>query len=133
MSFFANVEIVSVYTTEQAIGDGVLVDLGFVTVKTERTPNMSVKVPLFLLGRIVATPGALDALETAGQAATEFLARHICGDWGKLCDEDRRENEHSLKHHLRLLSAYALGDGTKIWVITEASREVTTLLLPSEY
>ena len=87
----------------------------------------------FPLGRVVATPGALGALEEAGQTPLEFLARHARGDWGELDEHDRQENELSLVHGFRLLSAYSLSNGTRIWIITEADRSATTLLLPSEY
>jgi hypothetical protein len=89
--------------------------------------------PKFPLGQIVATPGALTALTDAGNTATEFLDRHVQGDWGELDEEDRRENERSLNDNCRLLSAYRLRDGTKIWIITEADRSSTTILLPEEY
>jgi hypothetical protein len=89
--------------------------------------------PTFPLGQVVATPGALSALAEAGQTPLEFIARHATGDWGDLGEEDRRENERSLRDGCRLLSAYRLQDGTKIWVITEADRSSTTLLLPEEY
>ena len=88
---------------------------------------------LFALGRVVATPGALDALQAAGQGPGALLARHVRGDWGELCEEDRQENAAALKHGFRLLSAYTLKDGVRLWIITEADRSVTTLLLPSEY
>lgn len=88
---------------------------------------------LFGLGQIVATPGALLALAKAGQSPCEFLARHHSGDWGDLEEEDRQENARSLEHGFRLPSAYKTGVGEKLWVITEADRSVTTLLLPSEY
>lgn len=87
----------------------------------------------FQLGRMVATPGALEALSNVGQDAIEFIYRHQQGDWGCLSDEDKLENEFSVDKHLRLLSAYRLKDETKIWVITEADRSSTTILLPSEY
>lgn len=87
----------------------------------------------FPLGRFVATPGSLIALSEAGQTPQEFVRRHQVGDWGDLDHEDREENERSLKIGCRLLSAYHLRDGTKIWIITEADRSATTLLLPSEY
>jgi len=90
-------------------------------------------MPKFRLGQIVATPGALDALLTAGQTPGFFLRRHVSGDWGELDEEDRRENELSVVQGFRLLSAYTLSSGTKIWIITEADRSATTLLLPSEY
>jgi len=89
--------------------------------------------PKFPLGQVVATPGALAALSEAGQSPNEFIRRHAVGDWGELDDDDRRENERSLRDDCRLLSAYRLRDGTKIWVITEADRSATTLLLPEEY
>src|SRR5262245_34514975 len=78
--------------------------------------------PLFPLGHVVATPGALDALQAAGQQAQEFLARHVRGDWGELTDDDWRENNFSLTRTLRLLSDYHLTNGEKIWIITEADR-----------
>lgn len=87
----------------------------------------------FPLGQVVATPGVIDALSTAGQTPLEFIARHAAGDWGELDEHDRLENKRSLKTGCRLLSAYSLRTGTKIWVITEADRSATTLLLPEEY
>ena len=87
----------------------------------------------FDLGRIVATPGALKALERAGETPLTFLRRHVAGDWGNLDEHDRTENELSVREGFRLLSAYELSDGTKIWIITEADRSSTTILLPSEY
>jgi hypothetical protein len=87
----------------------------------------------FQLGRMVATPGALEALKEAGQDAIEFIYRHQQGDWGDLKEEDKRENEFSVDKYLRIFSAYHLKDQTKIWIITEADRSVTTVLLPSEY
>jgi hypothetical protein len=89
--------------------------------------------PLFPLGRILATPGALGALQNAGQDARELLARHAAGDWGTLSEDDRHANDCAITHALRLLSAYHLTTGEKIWVITEADRSATTLLRPSEY
>lgn len=87
----------------------------------------------FPLGRIVATPGALGALEQAGESPDSFIKRHVTGDWGELDAEDRQENEFSVEHSFRLLSSYTLKSGTKLWIITEADRSSTTLLLPSEY
>jgi hypothetical protein len=84
-------------------------------------------------GRIVSTPGALRAMEEAGDDPAFFLARHLAGDWGELDAEDVKENEFSLANGFRLLSAYRLSNGTKIWVITEADRSSTCVLLPSEY
>jgi hypothetical protein len=89
--------------------------------------------PLFELGQIVATPGALDALQEAGQQPAEFISRHVVGDWGDLSEEDRNENQYSLGKGLRLLSCYHTAVGSKIWIITEANRSATTILLPEEY
>jgi hypothetical protein len=88
---------------------------------------------LFPLGQVVATPGALDALQEAGQHPLELLRRHQAGDWGDLSEEDKAENEFSVDKELRIFSAYILTTGVKIWVITEADRSYTTLLLPAEY
>jgi len=87
----------------------------------------------FDLGQVVATPGALDALEKTGQTPDEFISRHVSGDWGKLPPEDKQSNAEALDGSGRLVSAYHLNDGTKIWVISEWDRSRTTLLLPSEY
>lgn len=89
--------------------------------------------PRFDLGRIMLTPGADEALKSSGQEAWKFLARHASGDWGEVPPEDWEENELSLMRELRLLSAYRTGKGERLWVITEADRSVTTLLLPEEY
>ena len=90
-------------------------------------------IPLFPAGQVVATPGALTLLEQANKTAFEFLSRHLRGDWGDLCDDDRVENELSLKEGFRLMSSYVVTDNEKLWIITEADRSTTTLLLPSEY
>jgi hypothetical protein len=87
----------------------------------------------FAMGQIVATPGALMALEEAGQLPQEFLHRHAAGEWGDLDEHDRRANDQALRGGGRLLSAYITKNGTKIWIITEWDRSVTTILLPSEY
>lgn len=87
----------------------------------------------FSLGRILITPGVLAALEETEESPWGFLRRHASGDWGELCAEDRQENEFALGKHLRLFSAYLLRDGQKLWIITEADRSATTLLLPEEY
>jgi len=94
---------------------------------------MDGKQPLFPLGQVVATPGALKALAEAGQQPGEFLDQHVIGDWGNLETDDKAENESSLKEGFRILSAYTLSTGKKVWVITEADRSATTLLLPEEY
>ena len=86
---------------------------------------------LFPSGKIVATPGVLSLAER-GIDLLEYLKRHLNGDWGDLCDEDKVENLYSLKHGLRLLSTYNTPFG-RLWIITEADRSVTTFLLPEEY
>lgn len=90
-------------------------------------------IPLFPAGRLVATPGALALLEQVNKSPRELLSRHLSGDWGDLCPEDKTENELSLKYGFRLLSSYHVTDTENIWIITEADRSVTTLLLPAEY
>ena len=89
----------------------------------------------FSLGMIVVTRGVNDrvAVDTSFSLfVLESLKRHAKGDWGNLCDEDKRENDFSLDKHLRLLSSYQYKD-IKIWVISEGDRSVTTVLFPSEY
>lgn len=93
----------------------------------------SENIPKFSLGRLVATPGALAVLSDAKQEPFEFLARHQCGDWGELNPEDKAENDLSVQEGLRILSAYQTRTNVKIWIITEADRSVTTILLPEEY
>ena len=89
--------------------------------------------PLFDMGEIVATPGALQTLIEAGQHPGVLLTRHVTGDWGDLDDEDKKENELSLEKGYRLLSSYKLATGEKLWIITESDRSVTTILRPNEY
>jgi hypothetical protein len=87
----------------------------------------------FELGQIVATPGALAAMEAAGHIPPEFLLRHKNGDWGSVPEEDARENERALRDGDRLFSAYPTQQQETLWVITEADRSATTMLLPDEY
>lgn len=87
--------------------------------------------PKFSLGRLVATPGVLSAL-TPAEIQTA-LSRHVSGDWGELDDHDRQENEFSLREGFRILSAYLSKADIKFWIITEADRSSTTVLLPEEY
>lgn len=91
----------------------------------------------FELGVVVATPGALQALGSA-ELAGELLGRHASGDWGDLCESDKRANDQALEYGGRIFSAYDLPGGGKVWVITEAAgddghRASTCVLLPSEY
>jgi hypothetical protein len=87
----------------------------------------------FPLGRLFLTPGAIEALEEAGQSPQEFINRHARLEQGELCEDDHRENLFSVSRPLRIFSAYKTANGVKIWVITEADRSSTTALLPSEY
>ena len=84
-------------------------------------------------GRLLATPGALQAAEDAGDDLRVYLSRHARGNWGVVDAEDWRTNDRALIDGTRLLSAYLLRDGTKVWIITEADRSATTILLPDEY
>jgi hypothetical protein len=88
---------------------------------------------LFPLGDLVATPNALNALRSCGFTPMELIGRHCVGDWGDLPLTDAQANFDALRRGGRLLSSYLLADGTKVWVITEADRSMTTVLLPSEY
>jgi hypothetical protein len=85
------------------------------------------------LGLVVATPGALRILEEVGVSPASLLIRHVNGDWGELDDHDRKENEFSLNNGFRILSSYTLSIGERVWVMTEADRSSTCILLPSEY
>ena len=101
----------------------------------------------FPLGQIVATPGALELLQETGFSAAALISRHVHGSWGDLSEEDRAENEFAVTRRLRILSCYRLVDAARLaatptdkrsslptlWIITEADRSVTTLLLPREY
>ena len=90
-------------------------------------------IMLFPLGMTLITPGARDAIADAGQLPLTFLERHVSGDWGELSEADKRENDASIEKGFRILSAYRTSEGVKLWVITEADRSATTILLPSEY
>ena len=87
----------------------------------------------FALGRLFATPGVLHAMLAAGDELFLYLARHARGDWGDVGAEDWRLNDQALVSGARLLSAYRLRDGVRVWVITESDRSSTTVLLPDEY
>ena len=93
-------------------------------------PNIGAR---FALGQTFITPGAQEALDMSGETAIQFLRRHMSADWGEVSEDDARENELSLMEGFRLLSSYRTAKGEKIWIITEADRSATTILLPSEY
>ena len=99
------------------------------TPSTIRTPSRC----LFALGNVVATPGALDLLDRAATNAAELLQRHQSGDWGNVPPDDAEENLRAIQYGGRLLPSYTLNGNEKLWIITEADRSVTTLLLPQEY
>ena len=103
--------------------------------------------PRFALGQLVATPGAMELLEQTGFSALALVSRHVHGDWGDCCDEDKTTNEAAVRQRMRVMSVYRLVDAEALlqtpqdkrsslptlWIITEADRSATTLLLPSEY
>lgn len=89
--------------------------------------------PRFRPGQIFATPAALEVIANARVSILYLLTRHVRGDWGDICDEDRQQNELSVNAGLRLLSCYRLPDGGAVWIITEWDRSATTILLPDEY
>lgn len=88
---------------------------------------------LFTLGQLLATPGALATLEAWQMTALPFLLRHVSGDWGDICIEDGQANVDGLKYGNRLISVYVISPSDRLWIITEADRSTTTLLLPEEY
>jgi hypothetical protein len=100
--------------------------------KNDTTPTRT-GVTRFTLGQTFITRGAQEAIQIAGQTEIEFLRRHMSGDWGDLRDDDIAENELSLDKGFRLLSSYQTAKGQQLWIITEADRSATTILLPSEY
>ena len=98
----------------------------------EQLSSLSTKIICFPLGHLVATPGALELLDRMAVNASDLLQRHQRGDWGNVPPEDAEENELSVVNGFRILSSYPVGTD-RIWVITEADRSSTTLLLPEEY
>ncbi|MDR0215488.1 MAG: type I restriction endonuclease subunit M [Comamonas sp.] len=112
-----------------------------------RRMTLMSNAPRFALGQIVATPGAIELLEQTGFSALALISRHVHGDWGDCCDEDNATNELSVQQHMRVMSVYRLVDAETllqtpqdkrsslpmVWIITEADRSVTTLLLPEDY
>jgi hypothetical protein len=87
----------------------------------------------FPLGQIVATPGAIQAMQDAVQTGSVFLERHAAGDWGEICRQDKTLNDEAVDGEARIMSAYRTSLGVRLWVITEADRSATTILLPEEY
>lgn len=101
--------------------------------QTNSSIHRQPSITRFALGQTYITPGAEEALIIAGQTGIEFLRRHMSGDFGDVSEEDLRENELSLREGFRVLSAYRTAKGQRLWIITEADRSSTTILLPSEY
>lgn len=87
----------------------------------------------FPLGRLVATPGAINFLDSKGLDFSPYLQRHLRGDWGDLSEDDIQANERAVQEGEQLLSSYLIDGSDKIWIITERDRSVTTILLPGEY
>ena len=112
-----------------------------------RRMTLMSNAPRFALGQLVATPGAMELLEQTGFSALALISRHVHGDWGDCCDEDKETNELSVRQRMRVMSVYRRVDAERlqqtpqdkrsslptIWIITEANRSVTTLLLPEDY
>jgi len=90
-------------------------------------------VGLFPLGQLVWTGGAQDTFEASGENPGPYLDRHVTGDWSEMDEHDQEENRFSVDKALRVFSAHTLKSGEKIWIVTGATRESTTILLPSEY
>ena len=101
-------------------------------VSQRETTQINTKPILFPLGRVVATPGALELMDRMTANGFHLLQRHQTGDWGNVPADDAIENDFSVVYGNRILSSYLLGD-ERIWIITEADRSSTTLLLPEEY
>jgi len=90
--------------------------------------------PLFPLGLLVVSPGALDLLDRTGTNADTLLRRHGGGDWGVACSTDARSNNLAVVNGTRILSAYELGARfERLWVLTDADRRVTVIMCPCEY
>ena len=95
--------------------------------------NTAIRCAKFPLGQLVATPGVLEALGNSGQTPEFFLSRHVQGDWGEVCEGDKKLNDEALVAGERILSAYRTLRNVRIWVITEADRASTCILLPEDY
>ena len=99
------------------------------TATAQKTSSKTIRLPL---GHVVATPGALDVVRDHGLDVISLLHRHRAGDWGAVSDHDAQANDHAVAYGARVLSAYETAGG-RLWIITEADRSATTVLLPSEY
>jgi hypothetical protein len=102
-------------------------------VSTTDTATATQSAIRFELGRMFLTHGAIEALEDAGQSAQEFISRHARLEKGELSNADHKENLFSVDKPLRIFTAFKTAQNVKLWIITEADRSATTILLPSEY
>jgi hypothetical protein len=89
--------------------------------------------PKFPLGEVVITTGAIALLDRVGKSAHRLLERHQRGDYGDVGQEDWKANDNAVLHGERVLSSYVLNGGERVWIISEADRSSTCLLLPDEY
>jgi hypothetical protein len=107
----------------------------YAQINTATNPNSTPTLTAvrFPLGRLLITPAAAEVIEDAGQSPLEFINCHARLEQGELGEEDYKENLFSVDKRLRIFSAFKSATGDKIWVITEADRSATTILLPSEY
>lgn len=96
-------------------------------------PSPQPRSPLFPLGDIVGTPGALALLRQYNLHPVRLLARHLHGDWGEVCAEDAAANCEAVTNEGRILSCYVMPGGERLWVITECDRSSTTMLCPDEH
>ena len=99
---------------------------------------MTTTTEKFSLGQILSTRGALEALQESGQTPHFFLSRHVRGDWGEVCQEDKDLNDQAVVDGSRILSAYRTLKNVRLWIVTEAEddqghRISSTILRPSEY
>ena len=102
------------------------------TLTTATTAPEPSRPPLFPLGHLLATPQVLSVLDAHGIAPLTLLQRHVQGDWGELVAEDQQVNQEALREGARLLSSYHIAPGITVWIITEADRSVTNLLMPDD-
>lgn len=103
------------------------------TRETTQTESIGHMAPLFPLGTISATPCALETIRRAGSTPVDFILRHVRGEWLEMSPDDIEANTGALRDGGRILSAYTVGGGERLFVITEADRSTTTLLLSDEY
>jgi hypothetical protein len=117
------------------VGDHVSVEFGRNRIVRKGVSAMTdtPKKIAFASGSIYMTPGAEEVLEGKQHVLLELLRRHLSCDWGDLGDEDKRANDRAVAHGDRILSSYRTESGEMLWVITESSREYTTVLTPGEY